>query len=290
MDIPNLQAFLTVADRASFSLAAEILHLTQPAVSKRIAALESELDMELFDRIGHQVVLTEAGRKLLPRARRILNEIEDTRRALADLAGEVGGQLRIGTSHHIGLHRLPEPLRAFTNAFPEVELDLRFMDSEQACRAVERGDLELAVVTLPVVAPERLTLEPIWEDPLSIMVSREHALAGRKRVKLTELVEHPAILPSVGTYTRVIVEDAIRPTGMKPRVRLSTNYLETIRMLVSIGFGWSALPATMLGEDVRAIQVRELRPSRTLGIVTHQARTLSNAGRAFCEQLRAGCV
>lgn len=285
MDVPNLLAFLTVADQASFSMAAEILHLTQPAVSKRIAALESELDTTLFDRIGHQVLLTEAGRKLLPRARRILNEIEDTRRALVDLAGEVGGELRIGTSHHIGLHRLPEPLRVFTTAFPEVELDLRFMDSEQACRAVERGDLELAVVTLPVVAPERLRLEPVWADPLSIMVAREHPLAGRKRVKLTELVEHPAILPSVGTYTRVIVEDAMRPTGMKLRVRLSTNYLETIRMLVSIGFGWSALPGTMLADDLRAVPVKELRLSRTLGIVTHQARTLSNAGRAFRAQL-----
>ncbi|MGB5065240.1 MAG: LysR family transcriptional regulator, partial [Candidatus Competibacter sp.] len=104
MDIAGLQAFVTIADSGSFSLAAGRLHLTQPAVSKRLAALEAELDTRLFDRLGRAVRLTEAGGMLLPRALRILAEVDDTGRALRNLSGAVAGPLVLATSHHIGLH------------------------------------------------------------------------------------------------------------------------------------------------------------------------------------------
>ncbi len=107
MDTQSLQAFLAVADCGSFSRAAEQLHLTQPAVSKRIAVLENQTRARLFDRIGRRVSLTEAGRVLLPRARQILVMVDDSRRALGNLDGDVGGELILATSHHIGLHRLP---------------------------------------------------------------------------------------------------------------------------------------------------------------------------------------
>ena len=118
MDIASLQAFVIVADSGSFSVAADQLHLTQPAISKRIAALETDLNVRLFDRLGRAVRLTEAGAVLLPRARRILSEVEDSRRALRNLAGTVAGSLIIATSHHIGLHRLPPVLRIFTAQYP----------------------------------------------------------------------------------------------------------------------------------------------------------------------------
>ena len=107
MDIPSLRGFLAVAEHGSFSAAAEELHLTQPAVSKRVAQLELGLGQRLFDRVGHRVLLTRAGEVLLPRARCILQEISDTRRVLANLRGLVDGSLSIVTSHHIGLRRLP---------------------------------------------------------------------------------------------------------------------------------------------------------------------------------------
>ena len=156
MDIDSLQAFIAVAENQSFSLAAEHLYLTQPAISKRIAALESELDTRLFDRIGRKVELTESGNALLPRARNILLDVEDSRRAISNLSGKITGKLSIGTSHHIGLHRLPPVLRSFTKKYPEVELDLHFMDSEEACQAVAHGDLELGIVTLPLNTPDDL--------------------------------------------------------------------------------------------------------------------------------------
>ena len=169
MDIDALQAFVAVAENQSFSQAAAQLFLTQPAVSKRVAGLESELDTRLFDRIGRKVELTETGLALLPKARNILLDVEDSRRAISNLSGKIGGRLSIGTSHHIGLHRLPPVLRSFTKQFSDVELDLHFMDSEEACRAVEHGDLELGIVTLPLEAPTDLHVHFIWPDPLAVV-------------------------------------------------------------------------------------------------------------------------
>ena len=105
MDLANLQTFIAIAEQRSFSLAGERLHVTQPAISKRIASLEEQLGIRLFDRIGRETRLTEAGRALLPRAYRIVNELDDARRALNNLSGTVSGRLSVATSHHIGLRR-----------------------------------------------------------------------------------------------------------------------------------------------------------------------------------------
>lgn len=287
MDFSALQTFVSVARTHSFSETAERLHLTQPAVSKRIAALEAELHTALFDRIGRTVTLTEAGRALIPKARRILAEVEESRRIIANLSGKVSGRLSLATSHHVGLHRLPSVLRRYTHRYPEVELDLHFMDSETACAAVERGELELAIVTLPAAPPERLALYGIWHDPLSVVVSTEHALASKETVDLAELASSPAILPSVGTFTREIIIAAFKAASLQPKIVLETNYLETIKMMVSIGLGWSALPQTMINQDLHALSLEGLSLSRCLGTVRHRERTLSNAAAALCDLLDA---
>lgn len=281
MDFANLKAFISVAEHSSFSIASEHLFLTQPAISKRIAALEIELDTHLFDRIGRQVTLTEAGKALLPRAQQILLEIEDSRRAIKNLSHDVSGSLKVGTSHHIGLHRLPPVLRAYTKQYPGVELDIQFMDSEQACRAVEHGDLEMGIVTLPLQPSPMLQTKMIWPDPLSVIVGKGHPLYECKQLTLRQLAEHKAVLPARGTFTREIIEQAFDKHKVDVDISLSTNYLETIKMLVSVGLGWSVLPASMLDKDIRAIPTQELKLMRDLGIVTHKARTLSNAANAM---------
>lgn len=285
MDIAALKAFVAVADSGSFSLAAEQLFLTQPAISKRISALENELSTRLFDRIGRGISLTEAGQALLPRARNILLELEDSVRALSNLSGEVHGTLRFGTSHHIGLHRLPPVLKKFVHAYPDVRLDIRFMDSEEACLAVEHGELELAIVTLPPSPASVLKLEKIWDDPLAIMVARDHPLAKKRRPTLKDLASHPVILPATGTYTRQIAETAFKEVDLHLDIALSTNYLETIHMLVSVGMGWSLLPMTMQDDQTRILTVPALTLNRSLGIVYHRDRTLSNAAHALIHLL-----
>ena len=280
-----MKAFVAVAETGSFSLAAERLFLTQPAVSKRIAALESELDARLFDRIGRTVTLTEGGHALLPRAQKLLVELEDSIRAISSLSGEIRGTLCFATSHHIGLHRLPPTLKRYTLAYPQVRLDIQFMDSEAACVAVEHGDLELGIVTLPPAPSSNLTTEVIWQDPLGIVVSRSHPLTGKADVTLGELAQHVAVLPATNTYTRQIAEQAFSRLGLSLEVALSTNYLETIKMLVSVGIGWSLLPNTMLDKHISKLPVEELSLQRSLGIVYHRERTLSNAARALISEL-----
>lgn len=284
MDTQALQAFVTVADQGSFTAAADTLFLTQPAVSKRIALLEDELHTRLFDRMGRHVALTEAGEALLPRARRILLELEDTARAIDNLSGEVAGRLRIGTSHHIGLHRLPPILRRFSRAWPEVQLDIRFIDSEEAYEAVMHGELELGLVTLPPRADPGTETRVIWQDPLVFMAAPDHALAQGSPA-LADLTRHPALLPSPTTFTRRIVEGLFRENGLSLHVGQSTNYLETLHMMVSVGLGWSVLPATMLDERVREIPIPGVSLSRNLGVVRHPARSLSNAARRFLDVL-----
>lgn len=285
MELDNLKAFLIVAETGSFSRAAEKLFLTQPAISKRISSLEGELNTRLFDRIGHRISLTEAGKSLLPRAQRILIEVEDSRRAVANLTGSVSGPLAIGTSHHIGLHRLPPVLRQFTQEYPQVHLNIEFMDSEAACNSVLHGELELGIVTLPLENDPSLKLVPIWHDPLAIVVAPGHPLSRKKKVEARQLSEYPSVLPSSGTFTREVLERTLKPLGVELQTGMATNYLETIKMLVSVGLGWSVIPCSMIDKDLKVIKVNGLKMQRTLGAVMHVERTLSNAALALVRTL-----
>jgi DNA-binding transcriptional LysR family regulator len=285
MDINALQAFTEVADEGSFSRAAEALFLTQPAVSKRVSGLENELHARLFDRIGRRVQLTEAGRALLPHARRILREVKESRQSVAALGGRIAGRLTVGTSHHVGLHRLPTVLRRFTAGYPEVELDLHFMDSEQACLAVEQGNLELGVVTLPNQPSNVLLTTMVWPDPLDIVVRHDAPLTRLSQPTLADLIAYPAVLPGVGTFTRRVLEAALRPHQPRLSVALETNYLEIIKMLVSVGLGWSALPRTMIDGPLRSVPIPALALRRDLGIVRHSQHTLTGAAKALVSLL-----
>ncbi|HWU69105.1 MAG TPA: LysR family transcriptional regulator [Stenotrophobium sp.] len=286
MDTQTLSAFVEVADSGSFSRAAATLHLSQPAISKRIAALEAQLGKSLFDRVGRSIKLTDAGRTLLPYARRALQDVEDGRRALSHLSDRVGGRLSIGTSHHIGLHRLPPVLREFTRLYPDVDLDIHFMDSEVACQSVLAGKLELGIVTLPTQALPHLEMRQIWPDPLTVVIAPEHPLAGKKRIALPELANYPAVMPDESTYTHRIVKAELKKHGVEPHVRLATNYLETLKMLVGIGLGWSVLPRSMLDSSILALNVNGLHMQRELGAVWHERRTLSSGARVLLKLLK----
>jgi DNA-binding transcriptional LysR family regulator len=286
MDIPALQAFLAVAETGSFSKGADRIFITQPAISKRIAALESELGTPLFDRIGREIQLTDAGRALQERAHRIILDVSDTKRAMLNLSGEIAGRLRMAASHHIGLHRLPWPLQQFHRDHPDVSLELRFMDSEGACAAVEHGDIELAVVTLPDSATSNLELITVWDDPLEIVVGRNHVLARQTLTSPIALLNYPAILPGPGTYTREIVLAALSSIRDGVEIAMSTNYMEVLKMLASIGFGWSALPYTLIDESLSVVHIRNISINRKLGIVIHRERTLSNAAQAMIDTIR----
>ncbi|WP_449431836.1 LysR family transcriptional regulator [Pseudomonas putida] len=281
MDLANLSAFIAIAETGSFSAAGERLHLTQPAISKRIAGLEQQLGMRLFDRLGREVTLTEAGRALLPRAYQILNVLDDTRRALTNLSGKVSGRLTLATSHHIGLHRLPPLLRAFTRQHPAVALDIQFMDSEAAYDEILHGRAEIAVITLAPEPHHLIKASPVWDDALDFVAAPEHPLASNGKVSLADVARHPAVFPGGNTFTHHIVQRLFESQGLTPNIAMSTNYMETIKMMVSIGLAWSVLPRTMLDEQVSPIALPGIQLSRQLGYILHTERTLSNAARAF---------
>ena len=286
MDSQTLTAFLAVAETRSFSLAGERLHLTQPAVSKRIALLESQLNIKLFDRIGRAVTLTEAGTLLIERARHILQDMDDTRLALSNLSGQVSGQLKIATSHHIGLHRLPPILKAFTAEYPQVALDIQFVDSEWAYGAVHRGEIELGIITLAShQLSERLISQEIWSDPLVFMASKDHPLAKIKTPSAKDISRYSAVFPGENTFTKRIVTQCFDEMGLELEIMMKSNYLETLKMMVNIGLAWSVLPKTMLSGGLRNITPRGLSISRSLGYIHHKDRTLSNAAQALIQLL-----
>jgi len=281
MQISQITAFLE-----SFSLAAERLHITQPAVSKRIRQLEENMKTTLFDRIGKKSILTPSGQALMPHAERILLEIKTYKTALLHEHDKPSGILSLATSHHVGLHRLPQILRDFKIEYPEVDLDLHFMDSEDACVAITNHELELAIVTLPEFADERLNLEPVWIDILQIVLAPDHPLSNLSEISSDQLLEYPAILPSAGTFTRKIINNYFATNKDSMKIILETNYLETIKVMVSANLGWSMLPISMLDSSVVGKPLSGLEIKRSLGIVTHRDRTLSPSSSAMIAMLR----
>ncbi|GAA3908263.1 LysR family transcriptional regulator [Halomonas cibimaris] len=289
MDTQSLQAFLAVADCQSFSRAADKLHLTQPAISKRIAVLEEQVGVRLFDRINRRIALTEAGHLLRPRARHILLAVDDSRRALANLSGKVGGRLSMATSHHIGLHRLPPLLRRYTQRHPEVQLGLEFLDSEQAYQGVLDGRLEIAVVTLSPEPHERLDVVPIWVDRMCFVCAADHPLHRAASLTLGELCQHASVLPGPLTFTRTLLRRRFESEGLRLTASMSTNYLETLKMMCRVGLGWSMLPESMISQDLVELDVATPPLYRPLGYLVHHDRTLSNAARCMIEALEQAC-
>jgi len=296
LDLQALRTFLVLANVGSFSQTAERLYLTQPAVSKRIAALEQALGVRLFDRIARRVQLTEAGKILHKRSQNILKEVDDCKMEITNLSGKISGQLTIATSHHIGLHHLPKILRKYTQLYKQVDVELNFMDSEQAYQLVANGQTELGIVTLPAGAINNIQATPLWEDKLEIVFCQTHPLMKMMETEklnnirnhqalMSILQEHPVILPNVGTTTRDLIEQWFVKINLTPIKVMSTNYLETIKMLVSVGLGWSILPKSMLTNELYSISDENYGLSRVLGVVQHDSRTLSNASKALLSLL-----
>jgi DNA-binding transcriptional LysR family regulator len=291
MDTQNLKAFIAVAESASFSVAAERLHLSQPAVSKRVLLLEQQLDAQLFDRIGRQVSLTEAGRTLLPLAQNIMLAMRDARQQVMDLRTTVCGALSLVTSHHIGLHRLPARLREFASRYPAVELDIQFRDSEQAYQCVLAGEFDLGIVTRSSLTDSRISYQGIWLDRLVFVAAADHPLGQLQSVTLEEVCRHPALLPDRKFLTTRVVEELFHAKGLELQTIMSTNYLETIRALISVGYGWGVLPEIMVkGGSLVRLPVRDVQLHRNLDCIYHRDRSLSKPAASFLELLQKTTV
>ncbi|MCK4675333.1 MAG: LysR family transcriptional regulator [Gammaproteobacteria bacterium] len=285
MDIQNIRAFLMVVETRSFSRAAERLFITQPAISKRISTLEFTLDCKLFDRLGKNIQLTQAGEALIPGYQRILAEINESERIISTLRTEVSGHLKFGTSHHIGLHRLPPVLRRYTKQYPDVELDIQFMDSEQAAALILKGNIELALITLPDSIEKPLTTIQVWSDPMKCVVAKDHVLARQNTVSRKQLSNHGVLIQSHSTHTRDIIDNALK-LDSSVKIIMESNYLETIKAMIQNGLGWGVLPESMIDNSLHKLKIKGVKMQRRLGVLLHASRTLSSSANALLETLK----
>ncbi|MBL4796514.1 MAG: LysR family transcriptional regulator, partial [Oleispira sp.] len=266
-----------------------------PAISKRIKGLEEQLNSPLFDRHNRSLSLTNTGHSLLPKAREIVQLVSDTQLSMRNMNHQVEGRLKLGTSHHIGLHRLPPYLKSFVSQFPQAELNLSFMNSESAYQAIAQRQVELALTTLEASntnnLPEGIISEALWQDEMVFVCAVDHPLNMLAQVKLKDLSEYPAILPEANTFTFKLLAEKFKQQKLTLNTPMPTNYLETIKMLVSVGLGWSLLPKTMLGSaeetGLVAIKMDQVKLTRPLGLLYLQGRTLSNAAKAFIALIKA---
>ena len=285
MNLAAFDAFVKVMETGSISIAAEHLFITQPAVTKRIHSLEDYFGVKLFESAGRGIQPTHAAHSLLPKVKMWLNELGEIHHTLSHEQSQVQGRLKIGTSHHIGLHHLAEPLKRFVQQFPQVTLDVHFVDSEQAHEQVLAGELELAFLTLPPRGDDRLNYLTIWHDPLVFVAAPFHALAQQQQLHLEDLIAYPSLLPAAHTYTSQIMLAEFEKKGLKPQISMSNNPLESIRMLVSIGLGWSVLPKTLLNHELVQLDLN-LKLNRQLGMVWHPARIQSKAAAQLIQMMQ----
>jgi len=218
--------------------------------------------------------------------------MDSARQALADLDADTKGPLKIITSHHIGLHRLPRVLREFSERFPLVELDIGFMDSEEAYAEVLKGHCDLGIITQVREQHDTVCTRTLWKDRLEFVAAPQHPLSQRERVNLEDLAQYPALLPERRFYTTQLVEELFAGHALRLNIKLATNYLETIKALITAGYAWGVLPRSMLEDrtlallDVRHTETEQpLTLTRNLDCIYHRQRQMSKAARAFFELL-----
>ena len=278
MDTNTIQAFIAVAETMSVTKASKKLFLTQPAVSRRIAQLEEHLGVSLFDRVSKKMFLTLPGRKLLPRCVQIMNDIEFAAREASHLGNKVMGHLMVGMSHHVSLYRAPENLKRYQDLYPDVELDLNFLTSEDAIEKVQRGELELALVTLPNKPIANLEFVAIWRDELYIAIPNTPEY---RNASLQELAQKPVILPHINSTTRKNIDRVFGAQKLSFNHITETSNFEVISKMIETGLGWSVMPAHMMNDNIVPAFADVFVATRTQGIVRHSQRQLSRASDAL---------
>lgn len=281
-----LKAFVTAAREASFSRAADCLHLTQPGLSKRIRSLEDGLRVELFDRIGRRTVLTEAGRAFLPHALRILAEAEQASQLLRSLQPAQVGKLHLATTQHIGLYYLKPVLADFVRQYPGIDLTVDFKTSAETHKLLCQGELELGFMSEPPLHEQALDYVAVLEERLCFAVSGQHPLALLDSLTLHDLARYPALLPGSNTRCRRLIENLFQQQATPLDVREPSSYLEALRMLVEAGLGWTALPEVMISSTLCRLPLAEHEPSRTIMLAYHRKVSLSGPARLFLEWVK----
>src|SRR5581483_2774720 len=291
LELRHLVALKAIAEHGSFGRAAASLGYTQSAISQQIATLERIVGQKLIERPGgpRPVSLTEAGELLLRHAEAIAARLQAAQADLLALdAGDVG-PLRIGTYQSVGARVLPALLREFTEQWPKVEITLReSADDQELALLVERGELDLTFVVLPLGPGPYDTVE-LFRDPYVLVVPAGSPLARRDRPpSLRELVEHPLISYRTCRTTQR-VEDRLRQSGRDPHIVFRSDENGTVQGLVAAGVGIAIMPKLTVDAADPSIEVVDLGdrvPPRLIGLAWHRDRRRTRAAEAFVELAR----
>jgi len=293
VNVSQLKTFIAVVDHRSFSEAARLLGISQPAVTMQIQALESDIGAMLLDRGYRKIDLTEAGAALVPYARRILDQIDDARHAIDMLSDTVTGRVTVAASTTPGQYLLPRVLGAFLKLYPEVGVTLRVYDSADVVERVEAEEADLGM-TGAEVPGARVHYEQLGVDELLLICPPEHPLADRETLKFSEVAAQPFIVREAGSGTRMVSEDLVRRAGVDPGdlnvvMELGTN--EAIVSAVEGGMGMGivsrqvAAKALELGTVAR-VPGAGFPVERPLFLVLPR-RSLTRAADALADHLRA---
>jgi DNA-binding transcriptional LysR family regulator len=283
MNLRHLVSFVAVAELLNFSKAALELNVAQPAVSQQIRALETELGVALFDRIGKRVTLTEAGRALLPHARQILAQVTAAENEVREREQLKRGKTSLGSPPTVSIHLLPARLLQFKQTWPGLEVSLREAGTQTLLGLIEDGKLDLAIVASDVLPPS-VECAPFLQEAYVLAVSTHHPHLGKRQsVRLADLASEPFILFPEGYKLREVTLTACRRAGFEPRVALDGGAMQSALEFVGAGLGVALVPELALTEtqNVHPVRIADQTLRRELGLVWLKGRSLSPATRAL---------
>jgi DNA-binding transcriptional LysR family regulator len=289
-DLQELDAFIAVAERGSFRAAAEAIHLSPAALSRRIERLESALGIRLFNRTTRAVELTSLGRTFLERARGAFDDLQAATLSISETAAHMSGRVTIGCVPSAAFDFLPGVVRAFAEHYPGIRL--RIIDENDAlvAQAVLVGEADFGIGFMGSRVPE-LEFEALRDDAFVLAVPRGHRLAKRRSVSWRELDGERLMAAARSSGNRQILDDHLARAGLRPKIAFEVNRVSTLLGLVAAGLGIAAVPGLTLPSgahpQVTAIDLTEPSVSRTLGLLLRHGATLNPAARVLHDHLRA---
>lgn len=292
METQLLEVFRTVAEHSSITTAARALNFTQSAVSRQIAALETDVGAKLFDRLPRGVVLTEEGRSLLPHAEALLDRLAAARQDLHDLRGLGRGRLRVGAFPTAVAALVPRAMASFRSAYPQISLVLVEGVTPRLLHRLLEGEADVAVVSTSPTGEldrERFDLQHLVDERLLVAVPRDHRLARRRWVRLADLAEDAFVVGSATAENTLL--RASLPRGFTPRIDIVAAEWTGKLGCVAAGLGVALVPALAIRGTPPDIALLRLHPDdesvRQIFAATVRGRTPSPAVTHFLDHLRA---
>jgi LysR family hydrogen peroxide-inducible transcriptional activator len=286
MEIHQLTYFVAVAETGSFSRAAERCNVAQPSLSQQIQKLEQELGSPLFDRLTRRVVLTEAGRSLLPRAVSILSELQDIKHAMKQEADISSGVLHVGFIPTIAPFVLPRVVKRFRDEFPRVRLSVHEDLTEALVRDLVDGRLDVGITSTPI-HNKLIRTQELLSEPLLVASSRTNDLCSRTEISVKELDDFPFIALSEIHCLGEQVQSFCYQQHLELKIVCRAAQLSTVQNCIALGLGVSLVPKALAITDLsQQIIYRELcdaAPQRKIAAATHIERTQSFLAKKFIE-------